>query len=344
MKNKPKMKNIYLISMLMFLISINLVAQENDGLKTRNAQVTFAYPLGSSGISSLKYSNKFSFNILYGLNAGVNGFEMGSIFNYNKGGVTGLQISGVSNINTGHSKGFLLSGVSNVCGDSTSGLLLSGMLNYSKGNSAGLQLATINISVNEFNGFQLGILNYAKKIEGVQLGVINILGDIEKGVPIGLFSIVKNGLYELELAGGEVIYSNLNYKMGVERFYTIYKIGYSSYKNNPVYSAGIGFGGKLSISDRQKISIDLSSNSIVYNNNWEGKLNMLNKADFNYTCSFSEKFSLLMGPSFNIYVTEKKVDGEYGTLKIPYSIYASEWSSGKLFMWVGLNAGLSLKL
>jgi hypothetical protein len=339
------MIKVIIAIILVFSVLANLTAQESDSLKTRPAQVTFAYPIGSSGMSSFKYSNNFSFNILYGLNGGVNGVEIGSLLNYNKGEVKGFQLSGILNINIGLSKGFLLSGVSNVCGDSTSGLLLSGVLNYSKGNSTGLHLATINISANQFNGFQLGVVNYAKKIKGVQLGVINILGDEEKGIPIGLFSIVKKGLYELELAGGEVIYSNLNYKMGVERFYTIYKTGHSSYKNNPVYSFGLGFGGNLSLSDRQKLSIDLSCNSLVYNNDWKGgKLNLLNKADFNYKYSFSKKFSLLIGPSLNIYLTEEKVNGEYGTLNIPYSIYTNKWSSGKLFMWVGLNAGLSLKL
>ncbi|MBK6448987.1 MAG: hypothetical protein IPO45_14790 [Saprospiraceae bacterium] len=338
------MKKINLVIILVLLISINLVAQENDSLKNRKAQVTFAYPIGSSGTSSTEYLNKFSFNILYGLNGGVNGFEMGSLLNYNKGQVKGFQLSGVSNINIGYSDGFILSGVSNICMDSTSGVIISGVLNYSKQNAKGFQLATANISANEFSGFQLGVFNYAKKLKGVQFGVFNYLDDGEQGLPIGIFSIVKNGHYELELAGGEVIYSNLNYKMGVERFYTIYKIGYSSYRNYPVYSAGLGFGGILSISDRQKISIDLSGNSIVYNNNWEGKLNMLNKVDFNYNYSFSEKFSLLIGPSFNIYVTEQKVDGEFGTLNIPYSIYANEWTSGKLFMWVGLNAGMALRL
>jgi len=328
----------------MFLLSINLFAQENDGLKTRKAQVTFAYPIGSNGMSSLDYSNDLSFNILYGLNGGVNGIEIGSILNYNKGEVKGFQLSGVLNVNTENSGGLLLSGVSNICMDSTSGVFISGVLNYSKQNAKGFQLATANIAANEIKGVQLGVVNYAKKIKGLQVGVINILDDEEKGLPIGLFSIVKNGLYELELAGGEAIYSNLNYKMGVERFYTIYKIGYSSFKNSPVYSAGLGFGGNISISKTQKLSVELSSNQIVYNNNWNGNLNMLNKVDFNYKYSFSEKFSLMIGPSFNIYVTEKKVDGEYGTLNIPYSIYANEWSSGKLFMWVGLNAGLSLKL
>lgn len=339
------MKKLKLVSILIMLVSIQLVAQENDSLKTRKAQVTFAYPIGSGGTSSMEYSNNFSFNILYGLNGGVNGAEIGSIFNYNKGLVKGFQLAGVANINTGYSKGFLLSGVSNICMDSTNGLFISGVLNYTKKNAQGFQLATANIAVNEFKGFQLGVFNYAKKNKGVQLGVFNYLSDGEEALPIGIFSIVKNGHYELELTGGEVIYSNLNYKMGVERFYTIFKAGYTSYKNNPVYSFGLGFGGNISVSEKQKISIDLSYNQIVHNNNWDsGKLNILNKADFNYKYSVSKKISLLIGPSFNFYVTEEKVDGEYGTLNIPYTIYTNEGTSSKLFMWLGINAGLSLKL
>jgi len=339
------MKKIILLSILILLVSINLEAQVNDSLKTRKAQVTFAYPIGSSGTSSTEYLNNFSFNILYGLNGGVNGFEMGSLLNYNKGQVKGFQLSGVSNINIGYSEGFILSGVSNICMDSTSGVLISGVVNYSKQKAKGFQLSTTNIAVNQINGFQLGVFNYAKKLKGVQFGIFNYLDDGEEGLPIGIFSIVKNGHYELELTGGEVIYSNLNYKMGVERFYTIFKAGYSSYKNSPVYSFGLGFGRNISISERQKISIDLSYNQIVYNNHWHSaKLNMLNKADFNYKYSISEKISLLIGPSFNVYVTEEKIDGEFGTLNIPYTIYSNQGTSSNLFMWIGINAGLSLKL
>lgn len=154
-KNERKMKKLNLISILIFILSMNLVAQTNDSLKSHLAQVTFAYPVGSNGTSSPKYSNDFSFNVLYGLNGGVNGLEIGSILNYNKGKVNGFQLSGVSNINTGYSKGFLLSGVSNICLDSTTGLFISGVLNYSKLNANGFQLAAVNISANEFNGFQL---------------------------------------------------------------------------------------------------------------------------------------------------------------------------------------------
>ncbi len=338
------MKKLKLVSILILLVSIQLVAQENDSLKTRKAQVTFAYPIGSSGMSSMEYSNNFSFNILYGLNGGVNGVEIGSLLNYNKGEVKGFQLSGVSNINTEYSKGFLLSGVSNICLDSTTGVFVSGVLNYSKQKSTGFQLATMNFTGNEFKGFQLGVINYAKKLKGVQLGVINFLNDGTSGIPVGIVNIVKNGYYEFELTGGEAIYSNFSYKMGVDRFYTIYKAGLSSYNNNPVYSFGLGFGSSLSIAEKQKLSIDLSANGIIYNNVWNSELNLLNKIDLNYKFFISQKFSVLIGPSFNVYVTKERVDGQFGTLNVPYSIYTNEWSSGKSFMWLGLNAGVSLKL
>jgi hypothetical protein len=338
------MKKLKLVSILVLLVSTQLVAQENDSLKTRKAQFTFAYPIGSGGTSSMEYSNNFSFNILYGLNGGVNGAEIGSILNYNKGVVKGFQLSGVANINGGYSEGFLLTGVSNICMDSTTGLFISGVLNYSEKNVKGFQLSTANIAVNEFKGFQLGVFNYAKKLKGIQLGVINFLNDGTSGIPVGVVNIVKNGYYEFELTGGEVIYSNFNYKMGVDRFYTIYKAGLSSYNNNPVYSFGLGFGSNLSIAEKHKLNIDLSGNGIAYNNDWNSELNLLNKIDLNYKFFISQKFSMLIGPSFNVYVTKEKVDGQFGTLNVPYSIYTNEWSSGKLFMWFGLNAGVSLKL
>jgi len=326
------------------LIPISISAQQNDTVKINMAQVTFAYPIGSAGINSINYSNNVSINILYGFNNGVSGLEMGSLLNYNRGVVKGLQMSGILNLNRKNSTGFLLSGISNFCQDSTLGVFISGGFNYSEKNSKGLQLATVNIVASDFKGFQLGVFNYAKKLKGVQLGVINYVVDGKDGLPIGLFNIVKNGHFEFELTGGDVIYSNLNYKMGVEKFYTILKIGYSSFKNNPVYSSGIGFGGNISINEKQKISLDLSANNIIYNNNWDGDLNLLNKIDLNYKYNLTKKFTFLIGPSFNAYITEDKVNSEYGTLPIPYSVYTNEGKNNKLFLWVGINAGVSLNL
>jgi hypothetical protein len=323
---------------------LSVHSQENGTILSRKAQVTFAYPIGSNGSNSLKYSNNFSFNILYGLNGGVNGVEIGSLLNYIKGEVNGFQLAGISNINTKQSKGFLLSGVSNICMDSTSGVLISGVLNYSK-QSKGFQLATANIVDNESKGFQLGVINYTKKLNGLQLGVINVVGNSENGIPIGIFNVVKNGYYDLEMTAGEVLYFNLNYKMGVDKFYTIFKTGISTFNDKSVYSYGVGFGGRIPFNERHKLSIDVTANHIIYDNDWEwGEWdNLLNKADINYRYGITNNFSVIVGPSINVYVTKKIVNGEYGTLNIPYTIYSNESSGNKLFMWIGLNAGMSLK-
>ena len=67
-------KIITLGSVLILLYVHTLLSQTLNGKETRKAQVTFAYPLGSAGNSSVNYTNKFSLNILYGLNGGLNGF------------------------------------------------------------------------------------------------------------------------------------------------------------------------------------------------------------------------------------------------------------------------------
>ena len=320
-------EKLFLIVIVLFF-SANLFAQTNEKPKSSKIQVTFAYPIGSNGTNSMEYSNNFSLNILFGLNGGVNGAEIGSILNYNKGEVKGLQLSGVSNI----------------CKGLTNGLVISGVLNYSEGNSKGVQLSTANFSANEFNGFQLGVFNHAKILNGVQLGVVNILGDGKKGIPIGLVSIVKNGHFEFELTGGEVIYSTLSYKMGINNFYTVYNAGYSSYKSKPVYTFGIGFGGNIPLSKKHNINIDLTANGVAYNNKLPDNTNILNKLNINYKYSINKNLFLFAGPSFNLYVTKETVDGEYGTLHIPYTISTKNITDGKLFVWIGFNAGLSYRL
>jgi hypothetical protein len=368
-------KIITLGSVLIILSAQNLSAQTANGGESRKVQVTFAYPVGSAGINSRNYTNNFSFNILYGLNGGVNGFELGSLWNHNVGDVKGFQLSGLMNSTAGNSLGFLISGVanwnkkavsgaaisgvlnlsnqslggfqlagvSNIASDSLNGISISGVLNYTNGNAKGFQLSTINLA-KHFEGVQVGVLNYTEKLKGVQLGVINIIKEGENGLPIGLLNFVKNGYYEFDLTAGEAIYSNLNYKMGVKRLYTIFKLGYSRYQGKPVYSFGGGFGTSIFLSEKHRLNLELSSNQIYFNNNWDSQSNGLNKLDVNYKFYILDKLSLLIGPSFNTYITEMKINGEYGTINIPYTVYEHEYAGKKLFMWIGLNVGVSLKL
>jgi hypothetical protein len=303
-----------LLLLLALLVPMQIFAQIPDSVESRKFQITFAYPLGSNWTNSMKYENNFSFNTIYGLNGGVNGFEFGSVLNYNKGNVNGIQFSGVININSGKTRGLQFSGV-------------------------------VNVNSGETEGLQIGVVNYTKKLKGVQLGVVNVLSDGETGIPVGIFNFVKNGFYEFELTAGELIHTTLNFKMGVERFYTIYKAGYVFNGDKAVYSSGMGLGGSVLLANKHRLNIDLSSNYINVVNDWQPEANILSKLDLNYKYNFTDKFALVAGPSLNVYYCKDFDNQEYaGLLEVPYSIYKNEKPDSKLYTWIGFNAGLALRL
>jgi len=316
------------LALVITLLSTNVTAQENEKEVSKTAQFTFAYPLGTNGTDATSVSNNFSFNALYGLNGGLDGIEIGGIMNYNKGDVSGLQLAGIANLNKEKSRGFMCAGI----------------YNLSINDMKGVQMADINNALGDFTGVQMGVINYAKGLKGVQIGVINVVGEDNGAVPIGLINIVKGGHYELELLAGDAIHTNLNYKMGVEHFYTIFKLGWSTYNNNEVYSVGIGFGGIVTLAEKHKVSIDLSANQIMYSDdwNWEDD-NYLTKLDLNYKLGLGEHVSLVAGPSFNFYVSEVMVDDSYGTLRVPYDVHTIVNENNQKWMWVGFNAGLAYK-
>lgn len=337
------MKYIKIITLLILtvLLSFKVFSQEN---RKTTAQFTFAYPVGSNGKEAIEIKNNFSFNLLWGVNGGLNGAEIGSIFNYNKGDVSGVQIAGVVNINERKTKGTIISGVVNVCRDTNIGVLVSGVVNYSNHNSSGLQISSVNIVRKQFNGTQIGVINYSKKMRGFQLGIINVVDSNDGVLPIGMFSVVRKGKYEFELAGGDMIFSNFNFKMGVDRFYSVYKIGFSTFKNKPICTYGIGIGSEIKLNDKSSLSIDITTNKIIYDNNWDVKLNNLNKTDINYRYKLTNKFSVFAGTSLNIYSTDEKNENKYEDLNVPYTFYTREENNIKHSIWFGANAGISLKL
>ncbi|QTN39812.1 hypothetical protein HZ996_11875 [Cryomorphaceae bacterium] len=332
-----------LLPLVLVFSAFGALAQESDVKQESDAQVTFIYPLGTHGQESMDYENKFSFNLLFGLNGGVDGAEIGALVNYNDGRMKGFQLSGVGNMNWGPVDGVALSGVANLVNGTSKGALISGVGNYVNDEASGFHLSTINIARSSFTGFQGGVVNYASTANGVQLGVINYQGD-NTAIPIGLVSIAKGGLFKFEAYGSEVFFANLNYKMGVERLYTVYHVGLSSYLDNSVYSFGIGFGSYLIQSERHQLMLDLTGNQVVYDNEWDSEINILGKLDLNYEFAITPKFSIMVGPSVNYYVTEVLVEGEYGTLDIPYELTVSEFDDGVGIFWIGGNLGLGLKL
>jgi hypothetical protein len=324
-----KTEQVIILGLVLFAVffSSTMKAQEKEAYETQGAQFTFAYPLGTNGKEAINISNKFSFNLLYGVNGGLNGLEIGGLANYNNGEVQGVQLAGLANVNREY----------------THGLMWAGCFNLTLDDARGVQLADFNVAAGDFTGVQAGVINYAGGLRGVQFGLINIVGEDKGAVPIGLINVVRGGYYALELVSSEVLYTNVNYKMGVEHFYTIFKLGASWYENDPVYSVGLGFGSMFTLAERHKLSVDLSINNIVYNEEWDADDNYLSKLDITYRYSLGEHISLLAGPSLNWYASDMGQEDGVRTLNIPSHAHKFTCDGYQNWMWVGFNAGLAYR-
>ncbi|MEM8507353.1 MAG: hypothetical protein AAF717_05965 [Bacteroidota bacterium] len=231
-------KKLKRIATSVLLLGWSVAAIAQNTIESRKSQITFIYPLGTNGANSLDYTNKLSFNLLMGLNGGVNGFEFGGLVNYNKGDVKGFQFGGLANINTGSVRGIQISGITNIANT----------------NSEGFQMGLANITKGEYKGLQLGLFNYSRRLNGIQFGLINVSDSISGGTPIGLINVVKNGYYAVEVSGGETLLANTSFKFGVREFHTILKTGYSRFQGENVYSAGLGFGSLFSFAKKHGMS------------------------------------------------------------------------------------------
>lgn len=144
-------------------------------------------PFLASNIRRRNRFNVFSFNLIWGMNGGVNGFEFGLMGNSIQRHVHGLQIGGFFNNAEGH----------------LYGIQFSGILNIVKGDIVGLQVAGLwNLGGNVY-GSQIGTLgNIARDLYGMQVsGFSNIATDVYGFQVSGLFNFANGKLYGSQIAG-----------------------------------------------------------------------------------------------------------------------------------------------
>lgn len=301
--------------------------------------------IAKGDINGAQFSGMF--NLATGNAKGIQG---AGLFNFNKGNFEYIQLAGIFNSNYGTAKGIQGAGIFN----SNLGLpekeevelvQLSGIFNQNNSVIKGGQASSIlNVSMDSLTGFQGGLVNFGTYVKGVQIGLVNVcMKESENVIPIGLINIVKGGLYELELSASDAIYTNLNFKMGVDRLYTIYKVGYTVFEGESVYSHGIGLGTYIDINEKSKIGLDLTSNHLTKDFLISDGLEMLNKLDLTYRYAINDKFSAFAGPSFNVYISGYNGDENNGILKVPYTLSKTSKPNVDVYNWFGGNVGVSVR-
>lgn len=162
--------------------------------------------LSSQGRMSTQMVNNFSFNMLGGYTAGVQGLEMAGVFNINKKDVRYVQMAGVFNITGGNAVGVQASGVYNQVMDSAAGMQVAGVVNIVKGRVMGLQGAGVyNLSIGKVTGGQIsGVVNTAiDTITGLQAGgIINSAVKNVTGAQIsGIINLAVKDVNGLQATG-----------------------------------------------------------------------------------------------------------------------------------------------
>lgn len=281
------------------------------------------------------------------VNGQINGLQLAGIFNYTFSKITGAQISGIGNISNHDVDGLQLAGISNNNKGAINGVQLSGVLNTNLRKITGLQLAGIaNIQVDKITGCQLSgiygiasdikgvqlsgimshtthdvsgvqissILNKARKLNGVQFGIVNIADTIENGVQLGLFNIVKNGYRAFEFTKDETYYCNFMYKTGGKRLYSILNAGIMEDK----VGVGYGIGYIQPIYKRLSVNLDALYSTLLATNNsntYQGKIMNL-RLGINYR--ILKHLTLTEGLSFNIYDPDKENQSSGSAGKISF--------------------------
>jgi hypothetical protein len=358
----------FLLSATQKVQSINL----KNFFTSRPFQLSLTPGLSTQGKLSSQVINNASLNVFGGYTGGVNGAEIGGLFNINKkyvqyfqaaglfniaGGhmhgfqvagihntvldsVEGFQAAGITNYVTGHLSGFQVSGIYNHVGDSLKGFQTAGVANYALNKVSGVQVAgVINFANREMRGAQIaGVINYAKNLKGLQIGVINI-ADTSDGFSIGLINIILKGYHKFSLFSNEVATLNGAFKTGNSKLYSILQGGLNVDSSNKIYTFGYGLGSERRLSKVLSLNPEITA-QYLYLGSWD-YLNLLSKAHLNLNIRLGNYVSLFVGPTFNVYYSDQDVNFHGYRTNVPPSGFHTYDFGTNVKGWLGWTAGIN---
>lgn len=343
-------------------------------------QASLIPSISTRGMMNSQINSSFSLNVFGGYTGGVQGVEMAGLYNINRMNVYALQMAGIFNTVGGSVKGVQLAGIyNNVFGDlkglqmscihnsvkgSQIGLQMTGIYNNVKKDSKGLQIAGIQNTVSgSQNGLQIsagynigkdtvrgaqitGLFNYAKELNGIQFGLVNIT-DSPSGYSFGLLNFKKNGYKKFSITSNEISDINFSIKTGDNKLYTILMAGRSERsEEEKLTSFGIGLGKNILLGKRITYNPEISA-QYLYLGNWD-YYNLLYKFDSYFTFRLFKGVALSAGPTFNIYSSERR-DKNIPDTNTPTFVqdrtkrYNVIKDTGKgISGWVGWSFGLTL--
>ena len=235
-------------------------------------QISMTPGLSTHGLFNSHVVNKVSLNMIGGYTAGVAGVELAGVFNVNQFAMRGLQLAGVTNIVGGDIFGFQAAGIGNMGLNNVTGIQMAGVWNSVDTILAGAQLAGVaNIAADGKGNTQLSgvfnvsgadvgsqvatVLNKAKKVHGIQLGIVNIADS--SAYPIGLFNWISTGHRQLSVSVDEKKFTSLTFRSGGRVMYAVLGAGIYLGDQTEKYGMEAGLGTYLLRKRKLSLSVEI---------------------------------------------------------------------------------------
>ncbi len=280
--------------------SLNLLVGSNAGVK--KAELGGLVNIVRNNVGGFQAAGLFNL-----VGKQVNGVQFAGLGNIVGGEVKYAQAAGLFNINRGKTQGFQAAGLFNFNIKNGEGMSAAGLFNYQSGNYTGFQTSGLfSFTSQELKGVQVSALfNYARKIKkGVQIGLFNYVDSAETVIPIGLFSYIRKGGYHpIELSVNEMEFTNLTFKTGTRRFYTILTTGMQPHEvSKRLWQFGYGIGTYLRLGKTMGINLDLTAHHLSQDS-FSRFLNLLNRASLSLEKKW-QWFGIAVGPAWNLMITD----------------------------------------
>ena len=317
-----------LVPVIAVLLSVLVPVNLSANAKERFFQFGLFPPISSNGTNSGKTVNSVSINLLGGYSAGTRIFELGGIWNASREYTKGLQIAGLLNYSANSCNSVQISGFGNIASAGKSPLQIAGLMNVG-GHVNGLQLSAL--------------VNVAKSVNGVQIGLVNYMEDGEKGVSIGLINIAKHGgKYEFEVSFSDAINTLLSFRLGTDRFYTIFSGGVNYFFSPLEYAVGLGFGTSIDWKKRWSNQIEIQAFGISNEQKLttNGTINSIIQLRLPVCKEFAKHFKVFAGPAINLALQGTGTDGTALPSPAPWTMWKGQWKDMQAEGWIGLSAGL----
>ena len=277
---------------------------------------------------------------LFGAADNVQGIQVGGLFSA-ANDVQGIQLGGLFSA-ADNTQGIQIGGLFGAA-DDVRGVQVGGLFSAAD-NVQGIQLGGLFNAADDIDGLQIsGIYNRSNTLRGIQIGLVSVNDTIEKGFSLSLVNIVKRGFYrEWEASFSDYANVAVSYKMGTQKFYTIYTVGANFVEDN-LWTVGIGFGNRTPLGSRFDFRPEIVSYNYYPMNFKNLQSTFATHLKFGFVYNISEKIGLSLSPSVYLMNSNRKSDAEHYKVSPFDAFYTHEKGNRQTTMGVGISLGLSLR-